>query len=240
MVKNLFSWERFFSSFPKILPALGTTFHIVLVSAFFATILGLLAALIQIRKVPVLHQISKVYASFFRGTSLLVQLLLIYYGLPRIIDSVLGTSINQTWGPLIFVYITFSLNEGAFLSAIFYGAITSVSAGQLEAGYSVGLTKSQAYRRIVIPQAIRAALPPYGSDFIGMFQSTALVYYIGVVDVMGKAKAVGAKLGHYLEAYLVVAVIFVEICALMRALLAYLNHHLDYGKTRKISNQVEE
>lgn len=239
MIKNLFSWDRFFTSFPKILPALGVTFNIVLVSAVLATILGLLVALIQVRKIPVLYQISRVYVSFFRGTSLLVQLLLIYYGFPQIIDNALGTSINQTWSPLIFVYITFALNEGAFLSAIFYGAITSVPVGQLEAGYSVGLSKSQTYRRIILPQAIRSALPPFGSNFIGLFQSTALVYYIGVVDVMGKAKAVGVKAGHYLEAYLVVAVIFVVICAVMRAILAYMNNRLSYGRTRKIASQTE-
>jgi L-cystine transport system permease protein len=233
MINNLFSWERFFSEIPKILPALGTTFRIVLVSALFATVIGVIIALIQIQKIPVLHQISKVYVSFFRGTSLLVQLLLIYYGIPQIIDALLGTSINQTWGPIIFVYITFACNEGAFLSAIFYGAITSVPVGQLEAGYSVGLTKAQIYRRIIIPQAIRSALPPFGTDLIGLFQSTALVYYIGVVDLMGRAKAVGSKAGHYLEAYLIVAVVYVVLCAIMRLVFAYFNRHLDYGKNRK-------
>lgn len=230
MIKDLFSWERFFSNFPKILPALSVTFRIVIVVIILATIWGLCVALIQVRKVPVLYQISKVYVSFFRGTSMLVQLLLIYYGAPRLFDILFGTNINQTWNKMTFVYIAFVLNEGAFLSALFYGAITSVSVGQMEAGLSVGLTKPQTFLRIILPQAVRGALPPFGSEFIGLFQSTALVYYIGVTDVLSKAKAVGAGLGHYLEAYLVVAVIFVVISALIRAVFARMNHHLDYGR----------
>lgn len=234
MIKDLFSWERFWTNFPRILPALSVTFQIVIVVILLGTLWGLLVALIQIRKVPVLYQISKIYVSFFRGTSMLVQLLLIYYGAPRLIDTFFGTNINQTWSKMVFVYIAFVLNEGAFLSAIFYGAITAVNVGQMEAGYSVGLTKGQTYYRIILPQAVRGALPPFGSEFIGLFQSTALVYYIGVTDVLSKAKAVGAGLGHYLEAYLVVAVIFVIISALIRAVFAFLNRHLDYGSARKI------
>lgn len=233
MINDLFNWERFFSNIPRILPALAVTFKIVFVVIIIGTLWGLLVALIQLKRVPVLYQISKVYVSFFRGTSMLVQLLLIYYGLPRLLDNLLGTNINQTWGKLIFVYITFVLNEGAFLSAIFYGAITSVNAGQFEAGYSVGLTHFQTFRRIILPQAIRGALPPFGSEFIGLFQSTSLVYYIGVTDVLSKARAVGAGLGHYLEAYLVVAVLFVVISALIRAVFSYLNRHLDYNNVKE-------
>lgn len=238
MINDFFSWERFFSNIPRILPSLSVTFQIVLVVVTAGTIWGLFTALVQIRRIPVLYQISRVYVSFFRGTSMLVQLLLIYYGMPRLVDSIFGTNINQTWGKMIFVYIAFGLNEGAFLSAIFYGAITSVNVGQLEAGYSVGLTKWQTYRRIILPQAIRGALPPFGSQFIGLFQSTSLVYYIGVTDVLSKAKAVGANQGHYLEAYLIVAVIFVVVSALIRALFACLNRHLDYGSARKIRLQT--
>lgn len=238
MINDLFSWERFFWCFPRIVPALSVTFKIVFVVMLIGTVWGVLVALIQIRKIPVLYQISKVYVSFFRGTSMLVQLLLIYYGLPLVVDHFFGADINQTWDKLIFVYITFVLNEGAFLSAVFYGAITSVPVGQMEAGHSVGLTRWQTYRRIILPQAIRAALPPFGSDFIGLFQSTALVYYIGVVDVMGKARQVGANQKHYLEAYLVVVVLFVVFSILIRVAFAWLNKHLDYGKGRAVKKKA--
>lgn len=232
MIRELFSWERFVICFPKIVPALSVTFQIVFVVIVIATALGIAVALIQIRKIPILYQISKVYVSFFRGTSMLVQLLLIYYGLPVIIDQILGTDINQTWGKMIFVYIAFGLNEGAFLSAIFYGAITSVPVGQMEAGYSAGLTRLQTYRRIILPQAVRIALPSFGADLIGSFQGTALVYYIGVVDVLGKARMVGANMKHYLEPYLVVAILFVIISLVIRGCFAWISSRLDYGKSR--------
>ena len=104
--------------------------------------------------------------------------------------------------------------------------------GQLEAGYSVGMTKNQVYRRIILPQAVRTALPPFGSDLVALFQSTTLVYYIGVTDVLGRARALGAARKHYLEAYLAVAVIFVIVSGIIRLAFARLNESLNYGRDR--------
>lgn len=229
---DFFSWDRFFTAFPKILPSMGVTLNIVAVVTVIGTVWGILLAMVQIRKIPVLCPLSKIYVSFFRGTSMLVQLLLIYYGLPKLVDSIFGTDLNQSLGKIFFVYITFILNEGAFLSAVFYGAITSVNVGQLEAGYSVGMTKNQVYRRIILPQAVRTALPPFGSDLVALFQSTTLVYYIGVTDVLGRARALGAARKHYLEAYLAVAVIFVIVSGIIRLAFARLNESLNYGRDR--------
>jgi L-cystine transport system permease protein len=145
-----------------------------------------------------------------RGTPMLVQMLVIYYGLPIIMQNIFQVNINR-WDKIIFVYITFALNQAAFLSEIFRGSILSISVGQSEAAYSVGLTRLQTFIRIVLPQAARIAIPSFGSDFVGLFQGTSLAFLIGVVDIMGRAKTIGNATKHVLEAYVFIAIIYIVI-----------------------------
>jgi L-cystine transport system permease protein len=230
---KLFEWERFFDNIPKMVPYLSVTFSIAIYASIVGVILGILIAVIRMKKIPVLHQFFQVYVSFMRGTPMLVQLMLIYYGLPVFIDHAFGTNINREWSTVIFAYITFVLNQGAFLSAIFYSAITSIPYGQTEAGLSVGLTEFQTFRRIILPQMVRVALPPFGSDLVGLFQNSSLVFLIGVTDIMGRAKTIGTVTKHVIEAYVFVAIIFVIISLMIRLLFYYLNKKLDYGRGRR-------
>ncbi len=229
----MFSWNRFYDNIPKIVPYLTVTFSVVIYATVFGVLLGFLIALIKIKKVPIVSRIFSVYVSFMRGTPMLVQLMLIYYGLPAFIDSVFGTNINREWNKVIFAYITFILNQGAFLSAIFYSAITAIPIGQLEAGYSVGLTGFQSFRRILLPQAVRIALPTFGSDLVGLFQNSSLVFLIGVTDIMGRAKTIGTATKHVVEAYAFVAVIYIVISLLIRFVFSLTNQRLEYGRRRK-------
>lgn len=227
---KLFGWERFFENIPKILPYLSVTFQIVIYATVFGVLLAVFIVLTELKRIPVLYPFFKVYVSFMRGTPMLVQLMLIYYGIPALIDPVLGTDINRGWSAVTFAYITFILNQGAFLSAIFYGAITSVPYGQTEAGLSVGLTELQTFRRILLPQMVRIALPPFGSDLVGLFQNSSLVFLIGVTDIMGRAKSIGAATKHVLEAYVFVVIIYIVISLTIRLLFYYLNTKLEYGR----------
>lgn len=230
---ELFKWERFFENIPKIVPYLSVTFAIVMVATILGVLLGIVIAFINMKKIPVLHQFFKVYVSFMRGTPMLVQLMLVLYGLPILIDSAFGTNINREWGAIIFAYITFTLNQGAFLSAIFYSAITSIPYGQTEAGLSVGLTEIQTFRRIILPQMVRVALPPFGSDLVGLFQNSSLVFLVGVTDIMGRAKTIGTATKHVLEAYVFVAIIYIVISLIIRGVFRYLNYKLDFGKSNQ-------
>lgn len=230
---KLFEWERFFENIPKIVPYLSVTFLIVIYGSVFGVILGILIAMVNMKKTPILHQFFKVYVSFMRGTPMLVQLMLVYYGLPVFIDSVFRTNINREWSTIIFAYITFILNQGAFLSVIFYSSITSIPYGQTEAGLSVGLTEFQVFRRIVLPQMIRVALPPFGSDLVGLFQNSSLVFMIGVTDVMGRAKTIGTVTKHVVEAYIFVAIIFISISLMIRLVFYYFNKRLECSRVKK-------
>jgi len=230
---KLFGWERFFENIPKILPYLSVTFSIVVYATVFGLLLAIPIVLVQIKKIPVLYPVFKVYVSFMRGTPMLVQLMIIYYGIPAFIDPVFGTNINRGWSTVVFAYITFILNQGAFLSAIFYSAVTSIPYGQTEAGLSVGLTGIQTFLRIILPQMVRIALPPFGSDLVGLFQNSSLVFLIGVTDIMGRAKSIGAATKHVLEAYVFVVIIYIAISLTIRLLFYYLNRKLEYGKGEK-------
>jgi L-cystine transport system permease protein len=230
---KLFQWDRFIENIPKIVPYLSVTFSIVFYGCVFGVLLGILIAVVNMRKIPVLHQFFRVYVSFMRGTPMLVQLMLVYYGLPVFIDAAFGTNINREWSTIIFAYITFVLNQGAFLSAIFYSAITSIPYGQTEAGLSVGLTQFQTFRRIILPQMVRVALPPFGSDLVGLFQNSSLVFMVGVTDIMGRAKTIGSVTKHVIEAYLFVAVIFIILSLIIRLLFYFLGKRLDYRNIRK-------
>ena len=229
---DLFSTERFLVEIPVLLPYLLENLKVLFYATVFGVLLGLLVTAIRMNKIPILYQFIVVYISFMRGTPMLVQLMLIYYGLPAFIDPLLGTNISREWPPILFAYTTFILNQGAFLSSIFYGAIKGVPTGQFEAGLSVGMTRLQTFRRIIAPMAIRIALPPFGTDFVGVVHNASLVYVIGVIDILGRAKSIGSATGHALEAYVVVALNFVICSILTRVFFGALGNKLDYANKK--------
>lgn len=226
---DLFDWDRFFTNIPQIVAYLPVTFKIVFYATLFGVILALLVAVIRIKKIPILQQVAGIYVSFMRGTPMLVQLLVVFYGIPILMQQLFNINVNR-WDKIIFVYITYILNQGAFLSEIFRCSILAIPTGQLEAAYSVGLTQFQAFRRIILPQAVRVAVPSFGSDFIGLFQNTSLAFLIGVVDIMGRAKTIGTATKHVLEAYVFIAIFFIIISLLVKGAFYLLDKKLAYGR----------
>jgi L-cystine transport system permease protein len=225
-VGEFFSWSRFVDDIPRLLPYLPVTLGIVAYAIILGVFLGMVIALLRIHGQWFFQPFLRLYISFMRGTPMLVQILIVFYGLPIVLQA-LGIEANR-WDKIVFVYIAFALNEGAFLSEIFRSSILSVPTGQMEAALSVGLTRWQAYRRIVLPQAIRIALPSFGTDFIALFHGTSLAFLIGVVDIMGRAKTLGASTKHALEAYLFIALLFIVASALLRLLFHFLDRKLSY------------
>ncbi len=228
-IVDLFSFERLINVFPKILPYLLVTLKIVLIGGVLGSLFGLLVAVIRINKTPVINQVLSVYISFMRGTPMLVQMMLLYYGLPMVLKAATGIDINS-WEKLTFVELTFIINEAAFLGEMFRGAIEAVPYEQTEAAYSVGLTGAQAFFRIVLPQATKIVLPAFGTDIVGMFHNTQIAFILGAVDMLGRAKTVGLASGHSLEAYITVAIIYI-ICSLILRLIFYkLDKLFNYGR----------
>ena len=226
---NIFEWERFKSAFPKILQNLDVTLKMIVLAEIIGIIFGILIAVIRLHKIPVLNQIFSVYISFMRGTPIMVQLLIVFYGLPAVTNGLFGIDINN-WEKFIFAAITLALNESGLLAEIFRSSISSIPSSQYEAGYSVGLTWWQTFRRVILPQAIRVAVPSYGVNLVQLIQSTSLAYYIGVMDIMGRAKAIGTVTRHNLEPYLVCTVIYVVFSLFVKLIFQYLSKRTTYIK----------
>ena len=164
-LSSIFRFSDMLEYFPKILSRFPVTLLIVVVSVAGGLVLGFILAAARIFKIPVLRELAALYISFVRGTPVLVQLFVVYYGLPLLVAP-LGVDINH-WSKLFFVLVTYLLNDGAFMSEIIRSSIESVPKGQREAAASVGLTTFQAY--IIIPQAFKIAAPSFGTRVIGSF-----------------------------------------------------------------------
>jgi polar amino acid transport system permease protein len=193
-----------------ITKGLWVTVFIAVVSIFFAVILALLGALGRLSKNPLAYGVTGFYTSFFRGTPLIVQLFLIYLGLPTI-----GQAFREpfrSWfllSAIVAGIAALSLNYGAYMTEIFRAGIQSVSHGQSEAAEALGMTYRQRMRRVVLPQALRVIIPPTGNEFIAMMKDTALVSLLGTpiawADPFRRATLLGRADFRNLEALMIAA-----------------------------------
>lgn len=222
-----FIWTAFLSLFK----ALPNTLYITIVSVFVGFIIGTAIALIRIYRIPFLYPLASAYVLFIRGTPMLMHLLLIYFGLPIIIDglaSALGLGFNSTVIPLIgFAYISFSITAGAYMSEVVRAGILAVNRGQMEAAYSIGMTTPQALRRIVLPQALAVCLPNLSNNLIGMLHGSTLAFTVSVVEINAQAQIVAARNWKFLEAYIAAAVLFWGMTILIEQGTAWLERRIN-------------
>lgn len=199
--------ELLIQSIPGLLiPGLTVTIPLTLVSFGLGLILALFTALVQIARVPILRQIARFYVWIIRGTPLLVQLYIIFYGLPS-----LNIKIDATPSAII----AFTLSVGAYTSETLRAAILSVPQGQLEAGYCVGMTFSQTMRRIIIPQAFKTAFPPLFNSFIGLTKDTSLAANVTVLEMFMSAQRIAARTYEPFALYCEVGVIYLLFCTVL-------------------------
>lgn len=200
-------WEVLTTSFRQILiPGLQVTMPLTLVSFSLGLIIALAAALVQVAKVPVLRKVARFYIWVFRGTPILVQLYITFYGLPR-----MGIMLDAIPSAII----VFSLNTGAYAAETIRACIESVPVGQLEAGYCVGMTYMQTMRRIILPQAMRTAFPPLSNTLIGLVKDTSLAANITVVEMFLAAQRIAARTYEPFILYCEVAVVYLLLCTVL-------------------------
>lgn len=179
-------WQYLFS--PIFFTALWTTLWISVVAQFLGVILGLLLALMRMSRFPLLSYPARGYIWLFRGSPLLVQILIFFNGIPQLIP---GS--QQFLSAYVCVLLALSLNEGAYMAEIVRAGITSVDVGQMEAAKSLGMRYSLAMRRIILPQAARVIVPPLGNEFNNMLKTTSLASVIGLQELTGTAQVYGAQ-----------------------------------------------
>lgn len=224
-MEKLLDTEFLINSFPIIIAQLPVTLGIAFGSMLLALVLGLVTALIKIYKVPVLAPLSSIYVSFIRGTPLLVQIYLVFYGIPRLVyffQNEYGWFLNvdvNVIAPEFFALLSFAINLGAYLSETIRSAIESVDRGQFEAAKAIGLKPSQMMLKIILPQALTVAIPNLGNMLISTIKDTSLVFIIGVIDVMGQAKILGSRGLAFFEVYIAVSLIYWVVCILVERVL---------------------
>ncbi len=229
-MKGILDISYAIDSFPTIAKGVPVSLSIAVIAFAAGILIGLCGALIKIYKVPVLKRIVAVYISFMRGTPLLVQIMLAYFGIPivlRAVNANYGLNLDVSFIPAIYyIYVAFALNAGAYLTETIRAAILSIDSGQLEASYSVGMTTYQSMKRIILPQALKAGLPNIGNHFIAMLKDTSLAFAASVPEIMGLAKIVGGRTSRILEAYIVAAILYWIICIVLEKGLALLEKRL--------------
>lgn len=212
-------------SIPKLLSYLHITIEILALSVGLGLLLGILIAMPRLYHIPILKEIVTVYISFIRGTPILIQLFLVFYGLPMIV-SLFGIDITRM-DPFYFVIVTYTLSNAAAFSEIFRGAITSVDYGQTEAAYSIGLTPLQNFYRIVFPQAFRVAFPNIANASISSLKDTSLAFSIGVMDMMGRGETLISATMHAVEIYISLAIIYYVIVLIFERLFKWIERYLN-------------
>ncbi len=206
-------------SAPYLLKGALYTVTLSLGGMFFGLLLGFGLALMRLSRLTALSWVARVYVSFVRGTPLLVQLFMIYYGLPQ-----LGIQLD----PLPAALIGFSLNMAAYITEILRSAIATLDKGQWEAAASIGMTRGQTLRRVVLPQAARTALPPLGNSFISLVKDTSLAATIQVPELFRQAQLITARTFEIFTLYLAAALLY----WVLASVLAHVQHRLEHRVNR--------
>ncbi|MCQ4298101.1 cystine ABC transporter permease [Pseudomonas stutzeri] len=213
------SLQLVLDSLPFLLKGAWWTVVLSLGGMFFGLLMGFGLALLRLYAFWPLQWLARVYVSFFRGTPLLVQLFMIYYGLPQ-----LGIQLD----PLPAALIGFSLNMAAYTAEILRAAIASIDRGQWEAAASIGMGRAQTLYRAILPQAARTALPPLGNSFISLVKDTALAATIQVPELFRQAQLITARTFEIFTMYLAAALIY----WLLASVLAYFQGRLEHRVNR--------
>jgi cystine transport system permease protein len=212
-------WELFWASlWPIVRGGLLGTIPLSIMSFAIGLVIALVVALARISGIRVLSAIARFYVSVIRGTPLLVQLFVIFYGLPSI-----GLLIDP-WPSAI---IAFSLNVGGYAAEVIRAAILSVPKGQWEAGHTIGMSRTTTLRRVILPQAARVSVPPLSNTFISLVKDTSLASLILVTELFREAEKIAAFSQEFLVLYMEAALVYWVFCLVLSTAQSRIEKRLD-------------
>lgn len=221
---KLFDGKLVFTEIPELLKYLPTTLYLTLVALTIGLVIGLVIAVIRIHKVPVLDQLAAAFVSVIRGTPIIVQLYITYFGIPialKYINFRNGSDYDINGIPgIVFAMVALGLNQSAFDSETIRAAILSVDKGQIEAAKSMGMSGFQVLRRVILPQAGTVALLPIGNSLIALIKGTSLAFTCSVIEITAAGKILAGKNYRYFEVYCSLAVIYWVITFVIERVLA--------------------
>ena len=212
--------ELFLESFSKIfISGIIMTLPLALVSFIIAMLIAIVCAMIQYAKVPVVKNIVQFYIWIFRGTPMLVQLFIMYFGMQSI-----GVRISAITATII----VFSLNTGAYCAETIRGSIESVPQGQMEAGYCVGMSYMQIMMHIILPQAFRSAFPSLFNNLISLVKDTSLAANITVTEMFMQTERIAGRTYQFMQLYIEVALVYLIFCTVLTWLQSWGEKKLNY------------
>ena len=218
-------WEIFTTKFPVFMQGVGVTLELAFFTALLGSLLGLIGAILRrIRFLPV-RIIMNMYVAFIRGTPLLVQVLMIVYGLPQ-----LGLRLPR----MTLCIIALVINSGAYMAELIRAGLQSVDIGQSEAADSLGMSSSQKMLYVILPQAIKVTLPAVGNEFIAIIKESSVLYAVGVYELTYQANKLASVNYRYLETLIVAALIYFVLTYAMSKLLALLE-----GRMRRSERAID-
>jgi len=221
-----FDVTYFLEMIPLLMGYLGLTMKMASLGLVFALMLAVGMAVVRVFRVPVLDWVVQLFISFFRGTPLLVQLFLLYYGLPQIFPVMVGIDAFTA------AVIGLSLHFSAYMAESIRAAIIGIDKSQMEAALSIGQSPMMAMRRIILPQAARIALPSLMNQFIDMIKSTSLAFTLGVAELMARAQMEASSSFRFFESFLAVALIYWAVVVLFTQLQIHLEKRLNRAYQR--------
>ena len=214
---------------PRLLKAAKLTIELTFLSLFFGIFVGVFFALLRISNSKVLYYISYYYSYIFRGTPLLVQIFIIYFGLAQlewIRESFLWVFLKEPYSCAI---LAFTLNTGAYSSEIFRSAFETINKGIVEAAKGLGLNKINTFFKIKLPIAIRQSLPAYGNEMILMLKGTSLASTVTLLDLTGVAKHIISTTFRPVEVFIVAGSIYLLMTFVIHNLIKYLEKRYNYS-----------
>jgi arginine/lysine/histidine transport system permease protein len=218
--------------YPLFIEGIKHTLLLAVFTVLFGVVLGIFIALMRISKHKGLRYISSAYVEFIRGTPILVQLLLIYYGLPKIgIDFSDIPVIGPTYGDFLAGIITLSINSSAYIAEIIRAGIQAVDKGQMEAARSLGLNEGISMRFVILPQAIKNILPALGNEFVVIIKESSIVSVIGIQELMYKADTVRGITFQPFEPLMVAAILYFIITFTLSKFLGMTERRLNTNVT---------
>ena len=233
---KLFDFSLVFSSIPELLQKLPITLGLASLSMVLALILGLLMAIIKMKKIKVLTEITKVLISLLRGTPIIVQLYVAFFGIPMFFQAItqrFGTNMVVADIPgFVYAMVALGLNQSGFMAEIIRSALQSVNSGQIEAAHAIGMTSSQTLRRIILPEAFEVALPTIGNSMISIIKGTSLAFTCAVIEITAQGKIIGGRTYRYFEVYVSLAIIYWVITIIIEQIIKIIENKI------KIPEQV--
>lgn len=203
---------------PDFVQGTGITIRLTLVALALGALIGLPTSLSRVYGGKWLRWIAVAYIEVFRGTPLLVQLFVVYYGLPDF-----GITLSR----FAAAYVTLGLNSGAYQAEYFRGAIQAIGSGQMTAAQAIGMSRLKAIRYIILPQALRLALPAWSNEAISMVKYTSIVFLIAVPDLMTKAKILAGRYFNPIEVYISVALIYIVLVSIATLIMRTVERRLE-------------